>query len=65
MPTETREQRYQRYAESHKHTKGPGDARPTALEIVEDEVMFGKLAGKVIMVTGASSGIGALALFRI
>lgn len=58
MTTESREQRYARYANSHKDTKGPGDARPTALDIVKDEGMLGTLAGKVILITGASSGIG-------
>ncbi|KAI0870106.1 hypothetical protein GGS24DRAFT_493252 [Hypoxylon argillaceum] len=47
-----------RYAESHKSTNGPGDARPTALQIVQDQQLTGQLAGKVILVTGCSSGIG-------
>lgn len=47
-----------RYAEAHKDTKGPGDARPTALQIVEDEGLVGKLTDKVFVVTGVSSGIG-------
>lgn len=54
-----------RYAESHKNPKGAGDARPTALQIVKDNGLEGKLKGKVALVTGASSGIGiptALAL---
>ncbi|KAI9807007.1 MAG: hypothetical protein M1833_002665 [Piccolia ochrophora] len=38
--------------------KGPGDARPTALDIVKDEGLEGKLADKVFLVTGTSSGIG-------
>lgn len=37
---------------------GPGDARPTALNILEDEDLVGKLAGKVIFITGCSSGLG-------
>ncbi|KAF2263199.1 short-chain dehydrogenase [Lojkania enalia] len=55
----------QPYAEAHKVTKGPGDARPTALQIVRDNDLEGKLQGKVALVTGVSSGIGiptALAL---
>ena len=32
--------------------------RPTALQIVRDEGLEGKLAGKVIVITGATSGIG-------
>jgi NAD(P)-dependent dehydrogenase (short-subunit alcohol dehydrogenase family) len=54
-----------RYVDSHKNTEGPGDARPTALQIVKDNNLEGALKGKVALVTGASSGIGiptALAL---
>jgi NAD(P)-dependent dehydrogenase (short-subunit alcohol dehydrogenase family) len=47
-----------RYHEVHVHPKGPGDARPTALQIVKDEGLEGKMTDKVIFVTGASSGIG-------
>ncbi|KXG46431.1 Short-chain dehydrogenase/reductase SDR [Penicillium griseofulvum] len=47
-----------RYAEAHSNPAGPGDARPTALQIIKDEAAEGKLAGKVIVITGTSSGIG-------
>ncbi|KAF2789852.1 NAD(P)-binding protein [Melanomma pulvis-pyrius CBS 109.77] len=47
-----------RYADAFKNTKGPGDARPTALQIVKDNDLIGKLDGKVALVTGTSSGIG-------
>ncbi|KFZ18006.1 hypothetical protein V501_01422 [Pseudogymnoascus sp. VKM F-4519 (FW-2642)] len=47
-----------RYAEAHVNPSGPGDARPTALQIIKDEGVEGKLAGKVIVITGTSSGIG-------
>lgn len=47
-----------RYAASHVDTKGPGDARPTALQIVQDEGLLGRLSDKVMVVTGTSSGIG-------
>lgn len=47
-----------RYAEVHKSPQGPGDARRTALDIVKDEGLEGKLAGKVFLITGCSSGIG-------
>jgi NAD(P)-dependent dehydrogenase (short-subunit alcohol dehydrogenase family) len=47
-----------KYADSHKATNGPGDSRPTALQIVEDESLTGKLTGKVFLITGCSSGIG-------
>ena len=46
------------YAEAHKNPQGPNDARPTALNIVEDEGLIDKLADKVVLITGASSGIG-------
>ncbi|KAM3414440.1 hypothetical protein BST61_g9605 [Cercospora zeina] len=47
-----------RYAKAHENPTGPGDDRPTALEIVEDEGLIGKLHDKVFVVTGVSSGIG-------
>lgn len=47
-----------RYAEAHLDPAGPGDARPTALQIINDEMAEGKLAGKVVAITGTSSGIG-------
>src|SRR6187402_2875884 len=47
-----------RYAEAYVDPQGPGDARPTALQIVKDEGLEGKLNGKVIIITGTSSGIG-------
>jgi NAD(P)-dependent dehydrogenase (short-subunit alcohol dehydrogenase family) len=47
-----------RYAESWIKPKGPGDARPTALQIVKDERREGDLQGKAILITGCSSGLG-------
>lgn len=49
-----------RYAEAHKvaNLNGPGDARPTALQVVQDEGLVGKLSDKVFLITGVSSGIG-------
>jgi NAD(P)-dependent dehydrogenase (short-subunit alcohol dehydrogenase family) len=47
-----------RYAAAHVQPKGPGDARPTALQIIQDEGVEGKLQGQVIVITGTSSGIG-------
>lgn len=47
-----------KYAAVHDSPKGPGDARPTALQIVQDEHLEGKLSDKVILITGVSSGIG-------
>jgi len=47
-----------RYIASHNHPQGPGDARATALQVVEDEALIGRLGGKVVLLTGANSGIG-------
>ncbi|OHE98112.1 WW domain-containing oxidoreductase [Colletotrichum orchidophilum] len=49
-----------RYAESHAQPNGPGDVRPTALQIVKDEGAEGKLKGEVIVITGTSSGIDVI-----
>ncbi|KAF7591667.1 hypothetical protein BBP40_001244 [Aspergillus hancockii] len=47
-----------RYTEAHANPQDAGDARPTALHIVKDAEKEGKLAGKVAIITGVSSGIG-------
>lgn len=50
-----------KYAQLHKPetVAGPGDARPTGLQVLQDEKRFdGSLDGKVAIVTGCSSGIG-------
>ena len=49
-----------RYYEAHKFEslRGPGDARPSALQTIKDEGIEGKMTEKVFVVTGASSGIG-------
>jgi len=49
-----------KYAEAHKQENlhGPGDARPTALQIIKDNGRLGTMQDKVFIVTGASSGIG-------
>jgi NAD(P)-dependent dehydrogenase (short-subunit alcohol dehydrogenase family) len=49
-----------RYVEAHKvaNLRGAGDARPTALQVIEDEGLTGKLTDKVFLITGVSSGIG-------
>jgi NAD(P)-dependent dehydrogenase (short-subunit alcohol dehydrogenase family) len=49
-----------KYTEAHKpaNLRGPGDARPTALQIIRDQGLEGKLPDKVFIVTGASAGIG-------
>lgn len=46
------------YEEEHADPQGPGDARPTAMQIVNDQGLQGKLDDRVAIVTGASSGIG-------
>jgi NAD(P)-dependent dehydrogenase (short-subunit alcohol dehydrogenase family) len=47
-----------KYAASWISPKGPGDGRPTARQILEDEGRIGNLQGKVILITGCSSGLG-------
>ncbi|KAE9376397.1 NAD(P)-binding protein [Stipitochalara longipes BDJ] len=46
------------YAAAHAKPQGAGDARPTALQIIRDESLEGQLIGKIIVITGATSGIG-------
>jgi NAD(P)-dependent dehydrogenase (short-subunit alcohol dehydrogenase family) len=43
---------------AHANPHGPRDARPTALQIVQDEKLENKLTGKVMVITGVTSGIG-------
>ncbi|KAJ0322489.1 hypothetical protein COL5a_008719 [Colletotrichum fioriniae] len=49
-----------RYTSLHKYENlaGPDDARPTALRIIQDQDLVGKLPSKVALVTGVSSGLG-------
>jgi hypothetical protein len=47
-----------RYTEAHLNPSGPGDARPIALQIIKNKAVECKLVGKVIIITGTSSGIG-------
>jgi NAD(P)-dependent dehydrogenase (short-subunit alcohol dehydrogenase family) len=47
-----------KYTAAHVSPTGAGDARPTALEIVKDNNLEGKLTGKTVVVTGTSSGLG-------
>ena len=49
---------YQPYAKQHENPQGPGDARPTALQVVEDEILVGKLSDKTMIITGCSAGLG-------
>ncbi|OBT39056.1 hypothetical protein VE00_10454 [Pseudogymnoascus sp. WSF 3629] len=46
-----------RYAKAHAKPNGPSDARLTALQIINDEGVKGKLKGEVIVITGTSSSI--------
>lgn len=47
-----------KYATAHQPPHSAGDSRPTALQILEDEGLQGKLTDKVILVTGVSAGLG-------
>ncbi|KAK7424414.1 hypothetical protein QQX98_000379 [Neonectria punicea] len=44
------------YLEQHKTLNGPGDARPTAVQIIEDQGLVGKWTGRVVLITGCSPG---------
>lgn len=46
------------YDKDHEDQNGPGDARPTALKVIRDQELDGKLQGQVFLVTGCTSGIG-------
>jgi NAD(P)-dependent dehydrogenase (short-subunit alcohol dehydrogenase family) len=46
------------YAAVHANPIGPGDARPKAMTIVEDQGLVGKMTDKVVLITGCTSGIG-------
>ena len=52
------EQPYRPYLERFKDPQGPGDKRPTAVEIIKDQNAEGKLDGKVILITGGTGGLG-------
>jgi NAD(P)-dependent dehydrogenase (short-subunit alcohol dehydrogenase family) len=49
---------YQPYAKQHEEPQGPGDARPTALQVIEDDGLVGKLSDKVMIITGCTAGLG-------
>lgn len=46
------------YSAAHVDPQGPGDSRPTALQVVRDNHMENKLRGRSIVITGVSSGLG-------
>ncbi|CAG9950599.1 unnamed protein product [Clonostachys rosea f. rosea IK726] len=47
-----------KYLALHADPSGPGDARPTALQIVRDEGLGGALTDKAVLITGANQGLG-------
>lgn len=47
-----------RYSEAHLQPKGAGDGRPSALQVVQNECLVGKLSHMTFLITGTSSGIG-------
>lgn len=47
-----------RYSAAHQSPNGPGDGRPTARQIIQDEDVQGRLQDKVLLITGCSSGLG-------
>lgn len=49
---------YAKYRDAYANPKGAGDARPTAQDVIDQEDLRGKWSDKVVMITGASAGIG-------
>jgi len=48
----------QPYADRHTSLNGPGDARPTAMDVINDLNLVGKLSDKTILITGTTAGLG-------
>ncbi|KAI1122469.1 putative short-chain dehydrogenase [Nemania abortiva] len=46
------------YAKQHEDLKGAGDQRPTAMQVLEDNNLIQAWSDKVVLITGATSGIG-------
>lgn len=49
------------YRSAHANPQGPGDARPSAVQILQDEGLLtlpNRLSGKTILITGGTSGLG-------
>ncbi|KAK0902122.1 hypothetical protein LTR02_008313 [Friedmanniomyces endolithicus] len=46
------------YAEVHASPSGPGDARPTAYQMIKDNDLLGKMTDKTFLVTGGTDGLG-------
>jgi NAD(P)-dependent dehydrogenase (short-subunit alcohol dehydrogenase family) len=47
-----------RFVSAHISPKGPGDARPTALQVIEDAGLIDGLVGKTVLITGANDTTG-------
>lgn len=52
------EKPFRPYLERFRDPQGPGDQRPTAIEVVRDQHGEGILHGKVILITGGAGGLG-------
>ena len=46
------------YSQLHADPQGPGDARPTALQVLQADNLLGALPHLTILITGGSAGIG-------
>jgi NAD(P)-dependent dehydrogenase (short-subunit alcohol dehydrogenase family) len=46
------------YKDTYANPKGPGDARPTALQVLRDNDCINNWSEKVVLITGATRGIG-------
>lgn len=46
------------YADLYVKLNGPGDQRPTAQRIIDDDHAAERLVGKVVLITGGTSGVG-------
>lgn len=46
------------YAKQHDALNGPGDDRPTAMQVIKDNKLNNAWTDKVVLITGATSGIG-------
>ena len=46
------------YLSAHESPNGAGDARPTAMRVVQDDELIEKMTDKTMLITGATSGIG-------
>ncbi|CAD0111661.1 unnamed protein product, partial [Aureobasidium uvarum] len=51
-------QAHRPYSEQHQDPAGPDDARPTAIQIVQDLGLEGKLEDTTVLITGCSAGLG-------